>query len=581
MATSAAWREVRIGVLIGLAIRAVPGCAWADVSAKEVVIVYNAEDPDSRPLADYYALKRGVPTSQICQIDVRASETITRTEYNRKIRDPIGEFLVQRGLLQQGPRTIFDATLGEIPGLGTISAKTSCIVLMYGVPLKIESDPDLAEKVPEVMPKELRRNEASVESELATLPNPGLPITGFVRNPFFGSASTHFGPPLNKVMLLVGRLDGPDPATVRRMIDDALTAERYGVHGRAYFDFWDARDPVRKEGEDWIRGAYRACRDAGYECDYEARPETFDRDYPMTDVALYAGWYAPDICGPFLRPDFHFRTGALAYHLHSWSGSSVRTRTSYWVGPFLARGAAATMGNVYEPYLGLSPHIDMFFQRLLDGATFLEAGYYSEPALSWQTTFVGDPLYRPFAVSLDEQIQRLETDHQPDIEWAYLRKINLLAARGESTAAEELCRSKAAALPSVVLFEKLGDLLHEAHRETGAIESYSKADERLDNPFRHIRVVTKLATACEADHQLVRALAVYENLVSSFPSNHNVVAFCTRARDLADALGDDAKAKSFQVRIDELTAPPPKETAPQEKKPLEPLKTPSPRETGQ
>jgi hypothetical protein len=72
MATSAAWREVRIGVLIGLAIRAVPGCAWADVSAKEVVIVYNAEDPDSRPLADYYALKRGVPTSQICQIDVRA-----------------------------------------------------------------------------------------------------------------------------------------------------------------------------------------------------------------------------------------------------------------------------------------------------------------------------------------------------------------------------------------------------------------------------------------------------------------------------------------------------------------------------
>jgi hypothetical protein len=338
------------------------------------------------------------------------------------------------------------------------------------------------------------------------------------------------------------------------------------VHGRAYFDWENTHDPSRVEGDDWIRGAYHTCRDAGYECDYDDRPETFDQDYPMTDVAIYAGWYAPNICGPFLRPDFHFRTGALAYHLHSWSGSSVRTRTSYWVGPFLAKGAAATMGNVYEPYLGPTPHIDMFFRWLLDGATFLEAGYYSEPVLSWQTTFVGDPLYRPFAVSLDKQIQRLEADHQPDIEWAYLRKVNLLMAQGESTAAEELCRTKAEALHSVVLFEKLGDLLRAARRETGAIEAYNRADEKVDNPYRHIRVVTKLAAACEANHQIVRALAVYENLVSSFPSNHNVVAFCTHARDLAGVLGDDAKAKSYQSRIDELTTPAPRETGQQEKK---------------
>ena len=69
----------------------------ADDLAKSVVIVYNVEDPDSRPLADYYALKRGVPTSQICEIDVRAAETITRAEYNQKIRDPISRFLVSSG----------------------------------------------------------------------------------------------------------------------------------------------------------------------------------------------------------------------------------------------------------------------------------------------------------------------------------------------------------------------------------------------------------------------------------------------------------------------------------------------------
>ena len=34
--------------------------------------------------------------------------------------------------------------------------------------------------------------------------------------------------------------------------------------------------------------------------------------------------------------------------------------------------------------------------------TFGDAAYYAEPVLSWQTTFVGDPLYRPFALALDD-----------------------------------------------------------------------------------------------------------------------------------------------------------------------------------
>ena len=274
----------------------------------------------------------------------------------------------------------------------------------------------------------------------------------------------------------------------------------------------------------------------------------------MTDVAVYAGWYAPNVVGPFLRPDFHFKTGAVAYHLHSFSGASVRTRTSFWVGPLLAKGAAATMGNVFEPYVSLTPHIDTFFQRLLDGAPFLEAGYASELALSWQTTFLGDPLYRPFAVSLDKQIERLEADHKPDIEWAYLRKVNLLMAQGDSTKAEELCRRRAEALRSEVLYEKLGDLLRTGRRNPEAIKAYGKADETHANAYRHIRVVTKMAAAYEAGRQTAQALAVYEGLAAAYPSNHNVLEFYKRARDLAGAMGDEAKVRSLQAKIDELVA---------------------------
>jgi len=274
----------------------------------------------------------------------------------------------------------------------------------------------------------------------------------------------------------------------------------------------------------------------------------------MTDVAAYAGWYSPNLVGPFVRPDFRFKPGAVAYHIHSWSGSSVRTRTAYWVGPLLAKGAAATMGNVFEPYLGLTPRIDIFFRRLLDGAPFLEAGYYSEPVLSWQTTFVGDPLYRPFAVSLDEQIQRLQTDQKPDVEWAWLRKINLMIAQGDSTNAEELCRGKADALHSAVLYEKLGDILHAAHHEDGAIKAYTRADEKPIDSWHHIRVATKMASACEVGHQTKQALAIYEGLANAYPTNHNVIEFCKRALDMARALGDSDKERNLQAKIEDLTA---------------------------
>ena len=332
----------------------------------------------------------------------------------------------------------------------------------------------------------------------------------------------------------------------------ALNLEHYGLHGRAYFDAQGTHDPGYVVGDDWMRNAWHAFQQAGYECDFDERPETFAEDYPMTDAAIYAGWYSERVVGPFRRPDFRFQTGAVAYHLHSSSGAAVRTRTAFWVGPLLAKGAVATMGNVYEPYLLYTPHIDMFFKRLLAGAPFLEAAYYCEPVLSWQTTFEGDPLYRPFAASLDEQIQRLEADHKPEVEWAYLRKINLLIVQDGRTEAEELCHAKAGELHSAVLYEKLGDLLHGAHRETEAIEAYGNADEKPVDVYHDIRVATKMAAAYVAHKEPAQALAIYERLADAYQSHHNVVEFYQRAHELALALSNETKAKALQAKIDRL-----------------------------
>src|SRR5207249_1857677 len=160
------------------------------------------------------------------------------------------------------------------------------------------------------------------------------------------------------------------------------------------------------------------------------------------------------------------------------------------------------------------PHVDMFFKRLLSGAPFLEACYYCQPTLSWQTTFIGDPLYRPFAVSLDEQIARLEADKRPDVAWAYVRKINQLLAAGKAAEAEQFCRAKAETIPSFVLYEKLGDMLKASGQYREAIAPYRSAMVAANGAYRYIRVATKLASAYQAEKQLPQALQIFESLAT-------------------------------------------------------------------
>jgi uncharacterized protein (TIGR03790 family) len=517
---------------------AVGGVAQAGPGpAHRVLVLYNESEPESKPLAIYYAEKRGIPKEHVCGLRVRNAETITRREFNEQIREPLRKYLLEHGLLFEISKKTFDN-------------KFDCLALMYGMPLRIDSDPTLSEDVPEKLPAAMRRNEASVDSELTTLPSSGERLIGWLANPFFHARTTRFTAPLNNTMLLVGRIDGPTPAIARRLIDDALATERYGLLGRCYFDSRNTQDAGYVAGDQWIKESYALFRAAGYECELEETGDLIPEDYPMTDAAVYAGWYAGRMTGPFQRPDFHFRRGAVAYHLHSSSATTLRTESAYWVGPLLAKGAAASFGHVFEPYLAVTPQLDLFFQRLLDGASYVEAGWYSQSGLSWQTTFVGDPLYRPFAVTVDEQISRLENDHQPDLDWAYLRKVNLLMAQGETNNAVQLCRAKAASLNSPVLAEKLGDLLPASERVT----AYEAALKTARDSYRYLRIALKLATAYTATRQPNLALVLYEGLVATHPKGRNAKIILQKARDLANLVGEADKAAAFQAKLDALRA---------------------------
>jgi uncharacterized protein (TIGR03790 family) len=361
---------------------------WGNDLASHLLVVYNTNDPDSKDLADYYAAKRGIPAERVLAITCPTTEEITRREYDETIRSPIVTYLSMKDWLvrepkevQVGPRmlNLLMATRNDI----------WAIVLMRGVPLKITSDPDDLFGM-ETKP-ELQTNAAAVDSELALLPVFGLPLGGFVPNIFYDGQPGGLkviGPELARNMVLVTRLDGPTPGDVRRMIDDTLYAEQHRLAGLAVIDtrgMTDERDGYTS-GDDWLRGARDTLVKNGWTVKFDDKPDLIPPTDPCDQVAIYLGWYGGQAYGPWVTPPRRFLPGAIAYHLHSFSASTVRSDKDNWVGPLIANGADATMGMVYEPYLALTPHEDIFARRLLGGDYFAEAAWASERGLSWMLT---------------------------------------------------------------------------------------------------------------------------------------------------------------------------------------------------
>jgi len=361
--------------------------APAPIAPERVAILYNSSVPESLELAKTYQKARGIPAANMIGLAMPDREEISRAEYEQTIRTPLRAEYTKRAWW----------TLGRADANTTVAVESNIQVLvcMRGVPLKVarvaeEKKPTAATPAAPANPIQVA-NEAAVDSELAVLSWDGHPTLGPLQNAYFEAKQG-----ISEVKLpfvqLVGRIDGPSFAICQRLIADALAAEKSGLWGRAYIDLAQ----FYPEGETWIRSSGFQCADAGMPVVMHPWKEVFPKHYPMTDAAVYYGWYEGNACGPFVKPGFQLRRGAVAVHLHSFSAATIRSDTANWCGPLLARGAAVTLGNVYEPYLGMTHRFDIVQQRLLEGFTWIEAAYASIPVLSWQGVVLGDPLYRPF-----------------------------------------------------------------------------------------------------------------------------------------------------------------------------------------
>jgi uncharacterized protein (TIGR03790 family) len=246
---------------------------------------------------------------------------------------------------------------------------------------------------------------SALDSELALLWWSYYPREKWLENPL--NWNFRGRPPQT---LMVMRLDGPDPATVEKMMQTSVQVENTGLQGIVAID---ARgiSPIDDKGnlnafgemDESLRHLAEVVRTR---TTLSAKLDDQEPVFPphsVKNVAIYCGWYSVQN----YIPGCDFVPGAVGFHIASFEMVSLHTPSSRWVRGLLTDGVVATLGPVAEPYLSSFPKPDEFFPLLMTGElTLAEVYWKTTPMVSWMISCIGDPLYTPYktnpALSVDD-----------------------------------------------------------------------------------------------------------------------------------------------------------------------------------
>lgn len=552
--------ELRNSILAAalVAVFAPVACASPDTRGSQVAVVYNLNaGPDSQLIAEHYAEKRDVPKSQVIGLPMPRAETISRPEFQGQVQEPLLQQLESLGLITFHAEII--PASADRPGLVLwvpVMSRVRYLVLSHGVPLRISHDESAVPANATNLPPQQRRTEASVDSELVLLPQARrrLRLAGPYANAFFGTTNAALLHPTNGIFI-VARLDGPSPRVARELVDKALAAETNGFWGYAYFDPRGLGNSAYRKGDDWIKRAAETAREQGFAPVIDDKPTTFPVWFPMPSIAVYAGWYDNAPSGPFTRPSVEFMPGAFAYHLFSYSATTLRT-ASTWAGALLDKGATVTIGYVFEPYLDGSIDVGVFMSRwLAQGWTFGEAATAAQPVFSWQTTAVGDPLYKISTRSVEEWRDDLVARRNPLSEWAELRLVNLAVSEGmpARTLIERLSKLDLTG-KSVLLEHKLAELYADMGKLTSSVDAMQRALKLKPSPQMRARLHLDMARQLAALNRTGDSIRHYEELTAAETNPLSRLALFEEALLVARKAGARATANRFESEIARLRA---------------------------
>jgi uncharacterized protein (TIGR03790 family) len=516
--------------------------------ADSVLVVVNENDPDSIAIGEYYAEQRGIPAENLIRLQTSTEETVSLDEYVTSISNPLLEELMERdwinGVIASGT---------DRYGRDRLSVavhRIRYLVTVRGIPLRIANAEEALESESEQIPKQFRVNRASVDSELALLPAPpNLSMTAFQPNPFFEGKPVSDSD-VNRI-IKVSRLDGPTKADVIRLIDRTIEGEETGLMGRAYID---AGGPHVK-GDEWINQAGDLAQAAYFDTDFETSKRPRGYQDRLDAPAIYVGWYRPHAYGPWRESRWSVPPGAIAYHLHSFSATTVRSAERAWVGPFVAQGYCATFGYVYEPYLEFTVRPHLFLEHLLKGNSFGDAIMYANPALSWQAVAIGDPLYRPFQKDLDAQLE--SSSEARFSAYLGLRQLNRLDAEASADEALAYGRKRFLDQPSLAIAYRLARIYEERGQDEKALEVLKVIRFMSSFSRDEVALVQRIANLLHELGDSAMAFDIYEKLLDERNQPKGLrIALLDGGAPIAAAAGKAALSSRWNLESQSLKQPP-------------------------
>ncbi len=392
-----------------------------------VLLVANANSPDSLRIAEAYARARAVPQDQVIRIKVDpAADEVDRDTYDGDIEAPIADWLTKNFaqdrilyiVLTKGVPLRVKGTTGRE---GTISSVDSELALLYrrltGVTALV-AGPMLNPYSTADRTTYLDSTISAVDSELALLIRRLTGFTALVAgplpNPYYLAdapiAQARLFTHANYDIFLVTRLGGFTADDAIALIDRASRATREGTIvldqkaglAEAPGDRW------LKAAADWLTGHGFGDR---LVFDQTTRVVTGEKN-----VLGYYSWGSNDPAVSTRHFDLGFVPGAIAGMFVSTDARTFKEPPADWkvatwsdrakffagspqslVGDLIRDGVTGISGDVAEPYLDNTIRPDILFPAYLSGFNLAESYYLAMPSVSWQAVIVGDPLCAPFA----------------------------------------------------------------------------------------------------------------------------------------------------------------------------------------
>ena len=376
-------------VLVSLVLLLLAGSSVAAAARRDVLVVVNRQVPDGQRLADAYRAARDIPESHQVLIDVAPQETMRRDQYLAAVERPVADWLQRQ------------AAQDEI----------IYIVLMQGVPLRVQADPST------------RMPLASVDSSLTLLYRKltGAGVgPGPLVNPLFVEDAPEAGWPAfdrsRHDIYLVTRLDGftaadatalaarctPGPDSTMRVVLDG----RPGGTGPEHMWFATAAERIRSAAPkvqvdlDQTASVIRDVSGViGYFSWGAADPANRERVLPLTFApgAVGASLSSSDV-RTFKQPPETWKPGSWQDRVRFFEGSA-----EWLAGDLVRAGITGWAGAVADPYVDGVVRPQVLVPAYLAGRSLGEAYYLATKYLGWRNVVLGDPLCRPFGTAPEAQ----------------------------------------------------------------------------------------------------------------------------------------------------------------------------------